>query len=298
MDHVSTKPFNKPFNKPYEDRNTMSAFSAKEVAVLSGNTNVVGLKIHPLKEFIARRYPQSEWDQAYIMAWQILTAMATLTKRNTTPRVTWYWGIPYTPRSYQKDGAEFRIPYIATSEADENTLPSIWKHEHGRLLTLLRALGSRPAGDDIYTEFELHEVRLNDVDRMGNHVQLSWRPKAGCAPFQATNAMFIRTSLQGKDDSGLKVQNSGLSGAHHTGNKFSDTFGGKGIVEMEPKFISKESVSRKARDTTADLVGRGPVTPLVFHFEDVPGGNRKGENAKRHNRRAKAKNKSRSKWDD
>lgn len=296
MDHVSIKPFNKPFNKPYEDRNTMSAFSAKEVAVLSGNTNVVGLKIHPLKEFIARRYPQSEWDQAYIMAWQILTAMATLTKRNTTPRVTWYWGIPYTPRSYQKDGAEFRIPYIATSEADENTLPSIWKHEHGRLLTLLRALGSRPAGDDIYTEFELHEVRLNDVDRMGNHVQLSWRPKAGCAPFQATNAMFIRTSLQGKDDSGLKVQNSGLTGAARADNKITDMYGSKGVVGLPKPGI--DDPKRRPLETRGERTYARGQTPVLTHVDDSPYSNRKGENAKRHDRRKAGGKNRRSKWDD
>lgn len=275
----------KPFNKPYEVRNTMSAFSAKEVAALSGNTNVTGLKIHPLKTLIAARYPESEWDQAYIMAWQVLTAMATLTKRNTTDRLTWYWGIPYTPRTMIQAGVEQRVPYIATSANDESTLPGIWKHEHGRLLTLLNILATRDVNDEVYVAFELSEVRLFDFDVTGNHILLKWKAAPGVTKVIAENAMFIRTSLMPKGD---KVKNSGLSGAHHnTGNKFSDMHGGKGIVEKSPRTEQK----RPAAYT------RGQ-TPVLAHVDDNPYNNRKGENAKRHNRRKAGGKNRRNHWDD
>lgn len=283
MEKVSVK----PFTKPYEVRNTMSAFSAKEVAALTGNTNITGLKIHPLKTLIACRYPQSEWDQAYIMAWQILTAMAKLAKRPTTERITWYWGIPYSPRSLQREDGEYRIPYIATSADDEDTLPAIWKHEHNRLITLLKVLTGPQVGNDVYDAFELANVQLLDVDRSGHHVMLQWSAKAGTATHCANNAMFIRTTLIPK---GEKVQNAGLSGAHHTGSKITDKYGTKGIVETLPR--------HKPARTDLNGPGRGFTTPLAYHFDDAPSSNRKGENAKRHDRRNKGKNKKRSKWDD
>ena len=304
MEHVSVKPFNKPF----EAHPTMSAFSAKEVAVLTGKANLSGLNIHPLKQLIAARYPQAEWDQAYIMAWQILSAMSKLAKRPTTSRVTWYWGIPYSPRTITRDGVEQRVPYIATSVEDEETLPAIWKHDHGRLLTMLKVLSSPAVGNDVYDEFDLEGIYLVDVDRAGCHIMLQWFAKEGTTAHRPANAMFIRTTLIPK---GEKVQNAGMSGAHHTGNKITDMHGSKGIVEMDPKFISKNDVSRKDRKPKAEMTprhkpartdlngpGRGFTTPLVYHFDDVPGSNRKGENAKRHDRRNKGKNKNRSKWDD
>ena len=288
MEKVSVK----PFTKPYEVRNTMSAFSAKEVAALTGNTNITGLKIHPLKTLISCRYPQSEWDQAYIMAWQILTAMAKLAKRPTTERITWYWGIPYSPRSLQREDGEFRIPYIATSADDEDTLPAIWKHEHNRLITLLKVLTGPQVGNDVYDAFELANVQLLDVDRSGHHVMLQWSAKAGTATHCANNAMFIRTTLIPK---GEKVQNSGLSGGPSGGN-VSHFNGGKHAISERPSFVSKESVRRPSENS--DGMGRGMKTPLVFHYDAPPAGNRKGENAKRHDRRNKGKNKKRSKWDD
>lgn len=281
MEKVSVK----PFTKPYEVRNTMSAFSAKEVAALTGNTNITGLKIHPLKTLIACRYPQSEWDQAYIMAWQILTAMAKLAKRPTTERITWYWGIPYSPRSLQREDGEFRIPYIATSADDEDTLPAIWKHEHNRLITLLKVLTGPQVGNDVYDAFELANVQLLDVDRSGHHVMLQWSAKAGTATHCANNAIFIRTTLIPK---GEKVQNAGLSGAHHnTGNKFSDMHGGKGIVEKSPR----------AEQKRPGAYTRGQ-TPVLAHVDDNPYANRKGENAKRHNRRKAGGKNRRNHWDD
>ena len=221
------------------------------------------------------------------MAWQILTAMAKLAKRPTTERITWYWGIPYSPRSLQREDGEFRIPYIATSADDEDTLPAIWKHEHNRLITLLKVLTGPQVGNDVYDAFELANVQLLDVDRSGHHVMLQWSAKAGTATHCANNAMFIRTTLIPK---GEKVQNAGLSGAHHTGSKITDKYGTKGIVETLPR--------HKPARTDLNGPGRGFTTPLVYHFDDVPGSNRKGENAKRHDRRNKGKNKNRSKWDD
>lgn len=288
MENVSVK----PFNKPYEVRNTMSAFSAKEVAALTGNTNVTGLKIHPLKTLIAFRYPQSEWDQAYIMAWQILTAMAKLAKRPTTERVTWYWGIPYSPRSIKREDGEFRIPYIATSADDEDTLPAIWKHEHNRLITLLKVLTGPQVGNDVYDAFELANVELLDVDRSGYHVMLQWSAKAGAAEHCANCAMFIRTSLIPK---GEKVQNSGLTGAP-SGNKFTDRFGTKGIVEPTNKIV-RDTGHRRKETGSETTYGRGQ-TPGLLHVDDYPYTSRKGENAKRHDRRNKSKSKNRSKWDD
>ena len=281
MEHVSVK----PLNKPYEAHATMSAFSAKEVAVLTGNTAITGLKIHPLKTLIATRYPQSEWDQAYIMAWQILTAMSRLAKRPTTERITWYWGIPYAPRSIKKADGEYRIPYIATSADDEETLPSIWKHEHNRLMTMLKVLSSQEVNGEVYDAFDLAEIRLLDVDLSGYHVMLQWYGKEGTVEHNAANAIFIRTALMPK---GEKVQNSGLTGAP-SGSKITDRFGSKGVVETTAK-PRKET----GRETT---YGRGQ-TPGILHTDDYPYTSRKGENAKRHDRRNKSKSKNRSKWDD
>ena len=95
MDHVSTKPFNKPFNKPYEDRNTMSAFTQKEIAALTSGTVSSELKIAPLKSFIATTVTdRSEWDMMYITAWRVLSSMRALCERNTTDKIVYYWGHP------------------------------------------------------------------------------------------------------------------------------------------------------------------------------------------------------------
>jgi hypothetical protein len=291
MEHVSVK----PFNKPYEAHVTMSAFSAKEVAVLTGNTNVTGLKIHPLKTLIASRYPQAEWDQAYIMAWQILTALSRLAKRPTTERVTWYWGIPYSPRSIKKADGEYRIPYIATSVDDEETLPSIWKHEHNRLMTMLKVLASPQVSNEVYDAFDLAEIRLIDVDLSGYHVMLQWYGKEGTVEHNAANAIFIRTALMPK---GEKVQNSGLTGTP-SGNKITDFNAGKGVVELPP--ARADDAKRRGVETRKPngerTYSRGN-TPVIQHVDDSPYTSRKGENAKRHDRRNKAKSKNRSKWDD
>lgn len=55
-----------PFNKPYEARNTMSAFTQKEIAALTSGTVSSELKKSPASFIAATVTDRSEWDMMYI----------------------------------------------------------------------------------------------------------------------------------------------------------------------------------------------------------------------------------------
>lgn len=271
------------------ERNTMSAFTAKEVAALSGNANVVDIKINALKTFIAGQYPdQAKWDQMYIMAWQVLSAMQALSKRATTDRVIWNWGIPFTPRSYHDiNQQEVPVRCIASSESDERHLTGVWKHEREPLMGLLYALADRkPQG--VMDEFEIDDLSMRDVDFHGKHVVLEWHGKN--VEHLATHRIFLITKFP---------------------TKTTDRHGGKGAVDGDydgnthrPRsFDKKVNVGTVgAVSTPTERTYRTPAAkPARPAFQmplsgDGDSGGRKHDNAKRHARRKQ--NHRRNRYDD
>ena len=279
MDHVSTKPFNKPFNKPYEDRNTMSAFTQKEIAALTSGTVSSELKIAPLKSFIAATVTdRSEWDMMYITAWRVLSSMRALCERNTTDKIVYYWGIPFTPRSFtDKSGQSIRVHCILSSEQDEQTLAGIWKHEHTRLLTLFSNLAD-PAWKVVLEDFKLEEILFESIDIQSDFKLLTWVAKDGSLPVIADNAIFVRTHMGPKAVKAAEPE---------CGNV-------RTIPKPKPQFSAPKVAGSEQRSkaTGGERTYSRGNTPGFQHVDDSPFTNRKGENAKRHDRR-KGKGKSR-----
>lgn len=267
------------------ERNTMSAFTAKEVAALSGKANVVDIKINALKTFIAGHYPQQkDWDPMYIMAWQVLSAMQALSKRATTDRVIWNWGIPFTPRSYHDNNQqEIPVRCICTSESDERQLTGVWKHEREPLMGLLYALADRkPQG--VLDEFEIDDISMRDMDIHGKHVVLEWHGKN--VAHLATHRIFLITKFP---------------------TKTTDVHGGKGIIgDHEGNTARPRGFDKKMNvgtvGTPTERTYRTPaVKPARPTFQmpltgDGDSGGRKHDNAKRHARRKQ--NHRRTRYDD
>lgn len=269
-------------NKPYDARNTMSAFTQKEVAVLTGGS-FCELKVPPLKSFIAATVPdRCDWDAVYITAWRVLSSMRALCERNTTDKIVYYWGVPFTPRSYtDKNGQETRVHCILSSEQDEQTLVGIWKHEHSRLLTLLTNLAD-PKWKSVLEDFKLEEILFEPVDIHAEYKLLTWVAKDESLPIIADNAIFIRTSMGPKTDKAAR--------APECGN----------VPKPKPHFSNAKVAGsdQRSKATGAERTYSRGNTPGILQADESPYTSRKGDNAKRHDRRSKGKNKQRSKWDD
>lgn len=280
------------FNKPFETRNTMSAFTQKEIAALTTSTKHLpaDLKIPPLKAFIAEVVSdRAEWDTMYIAAWRILTSMRALCERNTTDKIIYYWGIPFTPRSFtDKNGQSVRVHCILSSEADEQQLMGIWKHDHGRLTTLFTALAD-PQYKNVLEDFKLEEILFESIDLQSEYKLLTWVAKEGTLPIIADNAVFIRTAVQPRSDKAKRAP----AGKPESGNIHT-------IPKPKPHFANGKVAGTDQRNkaTGGERAYSRGNTPTLQHVDDSPYSNRKGENAKRHDRRKAGGKKRRNKWDD
>lgn len=274
---------------PTETRNVMSAFSQKEIAALLKPAQPTDLKINALKQFIARIVPeQAQWDQMYIMAWRALSSMRGLCERNTTDKVFWYWGVPYTPRNYtSKAGQNVQVRCMLSSEYDDTLLAGIWKHEHSRLLTLYTEL-AKPEARPVWEEFMLGEILFESIDIQSDYKLLTWVAKDESLPIVADNGIFVRMATPGasvdKPECGSIFTPPKPAPAKVSGT-FSD------VARM------RVDVSRNPKRTDTTAYSRGNAFGIQ-PTDESPYDSRKGANAKLHDRRNKAKSKQRSKWDD
>lgn len=102
------------------------------------------LAIDPLKEEVARRYPESKWNEMYCKAKVVVHALQELGRYNTSKRLQgWVWYVPRTPVKMAfetKPDDRVAIQPIAHPERLDEYLEVIWNRPRAELAEIIKLI--------------------------------------------------------------------------------------------------------------------------------------------------------------
>lgn len=144
-------------------------YTPRERSYLSGNIPPGGnsLNIERLKEVVARKFPNDDWDRIYFVSKVVGNALVGLANMNTCHRDRWEWYVPKTPQRIFIGGEEVQVCPVAHSMASAEMLNVIWGRPRREIIEAVAAL--QEAGFD-----GLKDVSIESEDINRCFLTLSW----------------------------------------------------------------------------------------------------------------------------
>lgn len=168
----------------------LNFYTPREKAYLNGQIQAgkANINIEPLKEIVARKFPNDNWDRIYFVAKAVGNALASLAAMNTCHRDKWEWYVPKTPSCIYIDGFQHPIYTVAHNKAASDLLKVIWDRPRRELVAAVEVL--KEAGYE-----GLKEVWIDEEDDKGEYLTLIWHGKR--VP-STRNMIYLYKGSQGR----------------------------------------------------------------------------------------------------
>ncbi|ANZ48430.1 hypothetical protein BIZ78_gp145 [Erwinia phage vB_EamM_Caitlin] len=140
------------------------------------------LTIEPIKEVIAKRYPEENWDEWYRDALLVHGSLMALAEYNSCKRLDgWTWYVPRTPDRIHfanNPNEPVLIMPIAHPERLDEHLRVIWDRPRQELMMLIELL---------MDSGKLTTIEVDSPDKKHVYWRLSWI----AGPFHNRNIMYL-----------------------------------------------------------------------------------------------------------
>ncbi|ANZ48981.1 hypothetical protein HOV30_gp132 [Erwinia phage Derbicus] len=168
----------------------LNFYTPREKAYLNGQIQAgkANINIEPLKEIVARKFPDENWDRIYFVAKAVGNALVELSKMNTCHREGWEWFVPKTPSAIRIDGFEHRIYTVAHNKAASDLLKVIWDRPRREVIMAIEVL--KEAGYE-----GLVSVDLEEEDDKSEYLTLQWH---GTRIPSTRNMIYLYKGSQGR----------------------------------------------------------------------------------------------------
>ncbi|ANZ48705.1 hypothetical protein BIZ83_gp148 [Erwinia phage vB_EamM_ChrisDB] len=149
---------------------------------IATNAQAEALTIEPIKEVIAKRYPEENWDDWYREALLVHGSLMALAEYNTCKRLDgWTWYVPRTPdRLHLADNPDepFTIMPIAHPERLDEHLRVIWDRPRQELMMIIELLTDSG---------KFKAIEVDSPDKKHVYWRLTWT----AGPFHNRNIIYL-----------------------------------------------------------------------------------------------------------
>lgn len=131
---------------------------------------VESIMVEPIKEMIAKRYPEESWDDWYRNALLVHGSLMALAEYNTCKRLEgWVWGVPRTPDNlYFATNPNTPVPILTVAHPErlDEHLRVIWDRPRQELMMIIELLTDSG---------KLKDIEVDSPDKKHIYWRLSWR---------------------------------------------------------------------------------------------------------------------------